>query len=461
MVPKVVSSKTFYLCTAFFYSLCLSGLVWQVWQISDNYLKFDVIKDIKVFTPEESSRKEKAVYICFSNRRIIDETTLQQLVSKYKKHYSRLPLRERFKVTYKSYETFSGVKANFVDELIIWHNFEHKYCYKFSKFRFVFLNLEMLQNRVSYFEVAIENVKYPFDKKRLVRTEVKWINSTQRFDIVSKSYKITKLQSPYSDHCFDYTTIGLMDQNDAISTCNSNKTHLHGNKVVLKSIFISSNSSLWGEGFDKCKKQKLDCNTFMYITKVSVGTQLSSQPSIWLGSDLDASFDVISKERINDIDYITYILGALGTWIGFSFIGINPIPYLIRKQDNGITDTINHDLNSSSADIVTKQDLVRLRLQTIRINQISDEKSNEQLQTLQQEIDELTQSHNELIQSSNQKTDELKQNVQLSNQKIDELKQSSNQKFEELKQTTQLSNQKIEQLSLNVNRVLQYVRQRR
>lgn len=42
------------------------------------------------------------------------------------------------------------------------------------------------------------------------------------------------------------------------------------------------------------------------------------------------SFRIASKAKIEDIDLITYILGALGSWIGFSFLGFNPIPFLSK-----------------------------------------------------------------------------------------------------------------------------------
>lgn len=36
------------------------------------------------------------------------------------------------------------------------------------------------------------------------------------------------------------------------------------------------------------------------------------------------SYEIRSKERIVEIDFATYVLGAIGTWFGLSFININP-----------------------------------------------------------------------------------------------------------------------------------------
>ena len=55
-------------------------------------------------------------------------------------------------------------------------------------------------------------------------------------------------------------------------------------------------------------------------------------------SDYDPSFAAESKLRIDDIDFVTYILGALGPWLGFSFLAVNPIPYLVPTQEAQDTD---------------------------------------------------------------------------------------------------------------------------
>ena len=60
-----MSKLTFYSLSIFFHSLCLSGLIWQVTQISVNFFEFDVLTDIKIFTPEESKWSEKVAYVCF------------------------------------------------------------------------------------------------------------------------------------------------------------------------------------------------------------------------------------------------------------------------------------------------------------------------------------------------------------------------------------------------------------
>lgn len=48
-----------------------------------------------------------------------------------------------------------------------------------------------------------------------------------------------------------------------------------------------------------------------------------------LEPDSDPFFVIESKPRIDNIEYITYVLGATGSSFGFSFLMMNPIPYFI------------------------------------------------------------------------------------------------------------------------------------
>ena len=40
-------------------------------------------------------------------------------------------------------------------------------------------------------------------------------------------------------------------------------------------------------------------------------------------------------------EHVTYILGSLGAWLGFSVVGINPIPDIFRIKSNKVTALIS------------------------------------------------------------------------------------------------------------------------
>lgn len=71
--------------------------------------------------------------------------------------------------------------------------------------------------------------------------------------------------------------------------------------------------------------------------------------------------------RIDTISYVTYILGAIGSWIGFSFIGINPIPNFIKIDPN--QNFTNGDNLRSFKNILSKNQLEeRFRLVEQKFN---------------------------------------------------------------------------------------------
>lgn len=45
-----------------------------------------------------------------------------------------------------------------------------------------------------------------------------------------------------------------------------------------------------------------------------------------------SSYQISSQPKIQDIDYVTYVLGPLGTWFEFSFIGIDPVRKLMSVK---------------------------------------------------------------------------------------------------------------------------------
>ena len=131
MEPNAASKMKYYLWFIIFHSLCVCGLIWQVWETSDNFFKFDVYKDINVFPPEQSSHLNKVLYICFSTNHIVDTAAFQQF-TQYKQYQlkfgrkmpvTELKFIEIFKLTYKWNETFSYIccPTKLIDELIVVH----------------------------------------------------------------------------------------------------------------------------------------------------------------------------------------------------------------------------------------------------------------------------------------------------------------------------------------------------
>ena len=90
------------------------------------------------------------------------------------------------------------------------------------------------------------------------------------------------------------------------------------------------------------RNKNLDCISYVYLTKIGIPSKVDTSDifddktiSFHIENDDNTSFLIKSKAKIHTIDYVTCMFGALGAWIGFSFIGINPIPYLIQIKNTG------------------------------------------------------------------------------------------------------------------------------
>ena len=395
MARNVVSKLTYYFLSIIFHSLCLSGLIWQVTQISVNFFQFDVLTDVRIFTPEESKWSEKVAYVCFYDDDLINRKKLLELNISY---YNKLTFRERFKSTLTSDQIFFRSPG-----------FERKYAFLVGgglcfQFQFkaekagLFFNGELVSN-VTRFWLSIGHESNNYDMSRQVIVWTDWVNTEQLFTVKSNSFKILKMASPYSDHCFNYSDIGLRDKNDAIATCQSNQTHVSESKIVRETDvkFLNMSTTYQYDEHLRCAEThfKPNCNQRLFLarlTTMSLATNLYPRMStVSFPPETEASFSVISKPKIDDIDYVTYILGALGSWIGFSFIGINPIPHFFETEGvNGAA--ISHNSCHSNIEfmrrelIQSKRESIKMKQELTRIKQKSEHEIESLKQKSQQEF---------------------------------------------------------------------------
>ena len=316
----------FLFCQLIYHSLCISGLIWQIIQISVIFFKFDTIKDINVFTAEELQSQDKIVYICFYFH---DEP----IWTEDWHHFLKMSYAEQFRISRDTEHWFAFLrKAELIDELIA----EGVYCRKFNITMGSTIGLDR-SSGIFYLSITIGLMSHPFDKHRLIGVKTNWKNNSQEYVITSHSFTISKLTPPYTDNCFNYPDIGLENRNDAVAMCDSNATHLAFRKVVRKNDSEHSNYKQKKKRETNCdqSKFKVDCDQSLFITQVVTNDHHDEKNSTMVFPvDTQASFSVMSQPRIDNIDFVTYILGAFGSWVGFSFIGINPVPFFMRKKND-------------------------------------------------------------------------------------------------------------------------------
>lgn len=166
-------------------------------------------------------------------------------------------------------------------------------------------------------------------------------NTNVHYDISANSYVTDRMTAPYIDSCQDYTELGFIDHNDAINSCINDIILQRYGKCYYSKLYSHKTSCILQDNQkvgvlgdliwyfrDECtlRYKEPDCHSEDMFSKIrpltgNIGYNLltfSAPPS------KDPSFEIASQAKIAVIDYVTYILGACGTWFGFSFLTINP-----------------------------------------------------------------------------------------------------------------------------------------
>lgn len=176
------------------------------------------------------------------------------------------------------------------------------------------------------------------------------------YDARSFFYVTNRLEWPYSDKCVDYVErYGYADRLDAVTDYDNiarieKEKSLSKYKVFTKNdtIFLNA-STLFGTQFTvdgASFYDKMDCRRKAYFTIVDrVVSYKDAKQMRALNIDAtksaDPSFVIESKPRVDDIAFVTYIFGALGTWVGFSFLVLNPVPYFVRVNEGPFPENNN------------------------------------------------------------------------------------------------------------------------
>lgn len=332
---------------------------------------------------ENTKNGNRFAYICFQSWDVTRNASFTEI--------SKMTLMERFNKTIQAHETFTNTSSNVVGEFI----FHDSYCYVFKTnegtIDFNQTNLRL----VPYLMLSIGDQKYPLDVARLRVVQTAWSKQAWCYEVKSNSYRILKLPSPYRDHCMDYTKLGFLDMNDAIAYQESNESVISWNKIAWKQFYGQSNYLVNSETKILESSFKIDCdkNLFIHFVKTrELEHHLGNDSQIWFYPDTEASFSFVSKPRIDDIDYVNFILGALGSWLGFSLIGLNPVPHFLKiVNDNQAVEDVNQGSDRQQINIL-KAELTRLKTHQNKLNQ--------QMQQIKKEFDQ-----------SNDITNHLKQNI--------------------------------------------------
>ena len=378
-----------------FHLLCLIGLSWQITQISINYFRYGVLSDIKIIMP--GGIDSKALTICFRADEMYNHSVYRDLIKKSGFNYEfianeqllhsefifNLTLEDRFRLAINGSSLFSsreGVSFRSLSFEIFPFTISSEICYQLyvidKQLKSMLspispgvqegyaLPVNAMRNITDMYIVLSPVRRLPWSEFSTVDriTEFKSKNATVVFFVSSYSMNTSKLKSPYTDQCVDYASFGYEDRYDAIRQCLNDAEIEEYNELSGAQLFTmnstnqgmkiasfvhTENRNLWEAclnryGNDDCTMETMFTVNAMKTTKDSLYKDILL---FAVSRSKQASLIITSKARIDDIDFITYILGALGSWIGFSFLNINPIPYFFKAISQANT---NQDQNKQN-----------------------------------------------------------------------------------------------------------------
>lgn len=337
--------------------------------VSIIYFKYEVVSDIKIIAPEDDNNEkffnfcywitacmDKRKYESYLRKYGMDESKKSELQFKDTFVYRTLTFEEQFDIAIREDIVESNSSMNFVHGNVICHHIPP------SHNNYPRISSGKLRN-VKFLFIKISE-KYPNIDMRRHITVAHEDDFISTIVLSSFSFHGKKLKTPYADRCIDFKSLGLSGRIEATTSCieqDGNQTKVSNDRMVLEN---ETDLLKYRKGsvdiFPECLKYDgNECDSHEIFTQLisKVSRKINTKKITIRGCSgppeycekfipieraryefvikpaNQPSFSIISKPKIDDVDLITYILGALGSWIGFSFWGINPIPYIFNNKE--------------------------------------------------------------------------------------------------------------------------------
>lgn len=247
------------------------------------------------------------------------------------------PLREVFKLAPNISDVFNTARTSaksFSDPLL----FSRMFCYQyFGGHTSIVLANSSLMAKVPVISVGITSPFKSLNRNQLAGVMINQIaNMTVYFD----AFHISKLTYPYTDNCIDYTVLGYRDRHHYAIVNESKHELLNENEMVWKHSYrdmFPADTRIDYKGITSSKAKNVvnltgyqhDCRYSFYVITIRQKLDKFTGIIIRIGARTTSSLSAISSPRIDGIDYISFVLGALGTWFRFAFINFDPFHDLL------------------------------------------------------------------------------------------------------------------------------------
>lgn len=412
-----------------YYMLCLAAFIWQSTLISVNYFKYDTVSTVNFIPP--GTENLKPLTVCFKLHQVMNVTIFNTICDSQPELFKGMMLcynnshgpwdsgedsrklwvldgffsmADRFKIMINQESVMDKKQYTFFPPYML----GIYVCYrqvvediKPRKYNWYGDITALEEERIASYNLGTNYSLKNITQYRLAFSEVDTlphfelfttpIQESNRIRISTYYYRIKKLKPPYVNQCLEYKILGFLNRFDSVNDCINRKFIRTQNSTTRAKIYTSdlglgSNllSYIWGtpdrEDIETCygNNPYVDCDSELSYTDINHndGSNRMFQ-GIYINQILSKKPSYIStnSEQIDDVDYVTYILGAAGTWFGFSFMTIEPViilEWLVSKIILKLTIRKNAIAIEGEENTAEKeQDIPLMLLQRQKINMLN------------------------------------------------------------------------------------------
>lgn len=383
MAKKCVSSKTYLILNWIFYFFCSSGFLWQFATITVTYFNFTVVTQMTIIMPEEYDKMPRHINTCFDPSELHVNKVYARILSKYEKlqpkFYDSLPgfitfrkktartvllmnnatIGELFDMMVPSKSLFIQPMSFKYEATQYLYRGHFRYQINPLKLKYSYIIPQPAVSEVSLMHVSISKMCPDVEYDRLQEvygTIDAGYHTTIFFETFS--YFIQKLPWPFDDNCLNFADMKLIDLEKAVRICTNerfisilgktfsdmlvmrNSTELFKYRTfpLKPAKMVNTQRDIWNsclenyQPYSDCFKESI----FTHVTRTIVppfAPMYNNTLTLRVDKSNTGSIRIESKSKIDFIEYFTFTLGALGSWLGFSFIGCNPVSLLFFKNE--------------------------------------------------------------------------------------------------------------------------------
>lgn len=331
-------------------TLCVAGLTFQVVQISSNYFAFDVVSDINLINVDD---RVLSYNLCFKLDEIVDKFQYRDTAKKiynrtYRNRidtfllYKRFNKKEQLSVMIDPTLLFGRAK-----NYLILQSIGTLGCYQLQLDGFGYMIVAYISS-IQRFWVSLSE-RLPLNdylRYDYIKTQLLTRNYETQVIAYHHDLDLIKLPWPYVDDCMHYAPLGFINQRNAIERCYANLTMgLRDGTVVQMSDtnYLNMSWDYFEDNIDnQCivKYHNQDCSSSIIYTDTKIRREesKSTMGRVKLVREhltRDASFKIVSKPKVEKIDYFSFVLGTVGAWLGISALDLNPFSFFLSPQKSG------------------------------------------------------------------------------------------------------------------------------